>query len=294
MARGRASRGKRALGWLGDRTPVVRTRRGLAGLKEVEARVFRYRTKESVGKYLAILEALPGKASRVKLLALLDDKRLTISQRREAAKILERKEPYPSLSLYLKIKDLGQRATAGKRARQRITLDYAEEFFLRKGRHSPVAVREYLKLLEENPGKAASEKLVRLVKGGDITRPKLTLAERINAAEILEKMNNIMAQNLYRQRLPNTDTPVILRSHIVKFLGRAIGAGEEGIIFRKPLKRAMMDPAQGPITRGLCIEVLASKTRPPIKLFKRIAKERGVDHNLKAKALEAIEKLEKK
>ena len=293
MAKGRALKARRALGWVGDRTPVVRTRRGLAGLSEIEARSFKHRTKESVGRYLALLETLPGKAARVKLLELLDDKRLSTQQRHAVGKILERKKPYPALSPYLKIKSLGQRATTGKRARQRITIDLAEEFFLRKRFHS-AAFGGYLKLLEENPGKLASEKLTRLVRGGGITSPNLTVAERINAAEILEKMNNITAQNLYRQLLPNTDTPAILRSHMVTFLGRAIGAREVGIIFRKPLKRAMMDPAQGPITRGLCLKILASKTRPPIKLFKQIAKERGMDPSLRAKALEAIEKLEKK
>ncbi|GEM_PF-4351670 len=151
------------------------------------------------------------------------------------------------------------------------------------------ATENYFRLLETMPVKTATLKLVEMLKS-----PSFTLPKRLRAMEILEKRNEMKAQLLYRQLLPVYDMPVPLRSHIVRFLGERIGPREEGIVFRKPLKAAMMDPAQSPIIRMQCIEVLASKTRAPKRLFKKIAENKSEDLQLRAKAREALKRLEKK
>ena len=194
-----------------------------------------------------------------------------------------------------KIRGLGNLVPGVRARRQKESLDHVERrvFTLSSGgkkiSHDRGLEKRFFRLLEAMPVKPATMKLVEVLKS-----PSFTLPKRLRAMKILEKRNEMKAQLLYKQLLPVYDMPVPLRSRMVRFLGERIGAREEGIVFRKPLKAAMMDPAQSPIIRSQCIEVLASKPRPPKRLFKKIAENKSEDLQVRVKAREALKKLEKK
>lgn len=249
------------------RFPASRLRR--RGLNEIEERAFRYKITEpqALSKYISILETLPGKNSRKRLLRLAKDPRLNMHERNRVARILMEKKPGLPLSLYLELKNLAQRVSTGKKQRQKIMLDMAEQWLFQARKWRPQAVKAYLDILEENPGRAAQQKLIKIIKNPQ-DYPRLTIGPRLRACEILEKQGIHKALSLYMKLLPVYDIPVPIRAHMVKALGRIPTA-----VYSRAIKRTLADKAQGYIVRGVCIEALEKSPSPPLKLFKEIARE---------------------